>query len=281
MFRQPKNRWLSRAVLTVACGALAQGQPPKFEVATIKLAPAGAYGMFVRFDPGGRVSLTNMTLKGMIGFAWNLQPFQVSGGPPWIDSTRYVVAAKPDGSPKSSEIPAMVQALLAERFQLAVHHGTQELPIYAVVLARKDGKLGPRLTQTKEGSCTIFDPSKPRPQPGAPRPRFCGTSGVSPNRLTAIGIPIANLAPMLQMVLDRTVIDKTGLTGNFDLTMEWSPDETQALQGPPDAPKPPPSDSAGPSIFTAIQEQLGLKLESEKGPVDVLIIDRAERPSGD
>jgi uncharacterized protein (TIGR03435 family) len=237
--------------------------------------------MFVQFNPGGRVNLTNMTLKGMIEFAWNLQPFQISGGPPWIDSTRYVVTAKPDGSPKSSEIPAMVQTLLTERFQLVVHHGTEELPIYALVLARKDRTLGPRLTESKEGDCTAFDLSKAptRPQPGAARPRFCGTSGVSPNRLSAIGIPIANLAQMLQMVLGRTVIDKTGLTGNFDLSMEWSPDETQAMQGPPDVPKPPQSDNAGPSIFSAIQEQLGLKLESAKGPVDVLIIDHVERPS--
>jgi uncharacterized protein (TIGR03435 family) len=82
-----------------------------------------------------------------------------------------------------------------------------------------------------------------------------------------------------QMVLDRTVVDRTGLKGNFDLSMGWSPDETQAMRGPPDAPKPPQSDNTGPSIFSAIQEQLGLKLESAKGPVDVLIVDHAEKPS--
>jgi uncharacterized protein (TIGR03435 family) len=266
-------------LLTLAPAARAQNEPPKFEVATIKLAPADGYGNFVEFGPGDGINLTNMTLKGIVGFAWNLQPFQVSGGPPWIDSTRYVITAKPDGGPKSSEIPAMVQALLADRFQLAVHHGTQELPIYALVLARRDGKLGSRLTESKEGDCVPFDRSNARPHPGAPRPRFCGNSGVSPNHLIAIGIPIANLAPMLQMVLGRTVIDKTGLKGNFDVNMEWSPDETQAMQGPPDAPKPAPADNTGPSIFSAIQEQLGLKLESRKGPVDVLIVDHAERPS--
>ena len=266
-------------LLALAPAARAQNKPHKFEVATIKLAAPDAYDTFVEFAPGGRVNLTNMTLKAIVGFAWSLQPFQVVGGPPWIDSTRFVVTAKPEGSAKSSELPAMVQALLADRFQLAVHHGTQELPIYALVLARKDGKLGPRLTESKQGDCTPFDVSKARPQPGAARPRFCGTSGVNPSRLTAIGIPISNLVPMLQMVLGRTVIDKTGLTGRFDLSMEWSPDETQALQGPPDAPKPAPADNTGPSIFSAIQEQLGLKLASEKGPVDVLIVDHAEEPS--
>lgn len=266
-------------LLTLACAARAQNEPPKVEVAIIKLAAPDARDTFVEFAPGGRINLTNMTLKGMVEFAWNLQPSQVAGGPPWVDSTRYVVTAKPDGSPKSSEIPAMVQALLADRFQLAIHHETRELPIYALVLARKDRKLGPRLTESKPGDCTPFDPLKARPQPGATRPRFCGTSGVSPNRLTAIGIPIGNLAPMLQTVLGRIVIDKTGLKGNFDASMEWSPDETQAMQWPPDAPKPGPADNTGPSIFSAIQEQLGLRLKSEKAPVDVLIVDRAEKPS--
>lgn len=268
-------------LLTLAPAVRAQNDPPKFEVATIKPAAADARGMFVQFFPGGRLNMTNMTLKGMIGYAWDLQPFQISGGPAWLDSSRYDVTAKPASSPKQGEIPAMVQALLAEKFQLVVHHGTQELPIYALVLAKKNGKLGPGLTESIAGSCTPFDISKPPPriEPGAVRPRFCGNSGVSPRGLTAVGIPIAKLAPMLQMVLGRTVVDKTGLTGNFDIKMEWTPDETQAMQYPPDAPKPAPADNAGPSIFSAIQEQLGLKLESEKGPVDVLIIDRAEKPS--
>jgi len=254
---------------------------PVFEVATIKPAATDARGTFVEFARGGRINLTNMTLKGMIGFAWDVQPFQISGGPSWLDSVRYDVTAKPEGSAKPGELPVMIQALLADRFQLAVHRGTQELPIYALVLARKDGKLGPGLTESKEGSCSLFDPSNPpaRPQPGnAPR-RGCGNSTVNPSRLAAIGIPIARLLPMLQTVLGRTIVDKTELTGNFDISMEWAPDETQAMQWLPDMPKPLQSDVAGPSLFSAIQQQLGLKLESAKGPVEVIVIDHAEKAS--
>jgi uncharacterized protein (TIGR03435 family) len=266
----------------VTHGALAQTDGrPSFEVATIKLAATNARGTFIEFAPGGRINLTNMTLKGMIGFAWDVQAFQISGGPSWLDSIRYDVTAKPERSPKSGEFPAMVQALLADRFQLAVRHGAKELPIYALILARKDGRLGPGLTESKEGSCTPFDPSRPpqRPLPGTAPRRICGNSSVNPSRLAAIGVPIVNLVPMLQMVLGRTVVDRTGLTGNFDVSMEWAPDETQAMQWPPDVPRPPQSNAAGPSLFAAIQEQLGLKLESAKGPVEVIVIDRAERPS--
>jgi uncharacterized protein (TIGR03435 family) len=247
----------------------------------IKPAATNARGTFIEFAPGGRINLTNMTLKGMIGFAWDVQAFQISGSLSWLDSVRYDVTAKPDRNPKPGEIPAMVQALLADRFQLAVHRGTQELPIYALVLARKDGKLGPGLTVSKEGSCTPFDTSRPqqRPQPGTAPRRTCGNSSVNPSRLSAIGIPIVNLVPMLEMVLERTVVDRTGLTGNFDVGMEWIPNETQAMRWPSDLPKPPQSDIAGPSLFAAIQEQLGLKLESAKGPVEVVVIDHAEKPS--
>jgi uncharacterized protein (TIGR03435 family) len=175
----------------------------------------------------------------------------------------------------------MLQALLADRFQLTLHRETKELPIYALVMARKDGKLGPRLTESKEGGCTMPDPTKPPPppEPGKPATLGCGGMMMSPRRLTASSVPLANLAPTLSRMLGRTVVDKTGLAGKFDISLEWTPDETQAIQLPPDAPKPLPSDGSGPSIFTALQEQLGLKLESQKGPVEIFVIERAEKPS--
>lgn len=174
----------------------------------------------------------------------------------------------------------MLRVLLMDRFQLTIHRGEKELPIYALVMAKK-GKLGPGLMKSKEGSCTPFDPSRQtlRPEPGAAPRLFCGTMSQNPRGLAAFTVPIAKLIQMLSSTLGRAVIDKTGLTGNFDIRMDWTPDETQAFQFPPDAPKPALSDLAGPSLFSAIQEQLGLKLESSRGPVDVLIIDRAEKPS--
>lgn len=261
------------------CGAiLAQ---PHFEVASIKPAPPGGRGMYIRNSPGGRVEMTNMTLKEMIVIAYRIQPYQVSGGPSWIDSARFDVAAKAESNPKPGEMPLMLQAMLADRFQLTLSRETKDLPIYAIVVARKDGKLGPGLVETKAGSCETVDPAKPLPPPappGEPRPRFCGGMRMGNGELHGVGIPVASLAPILSRTLGRTVIDSSGLTAKYDVTMDWAPDDPAVTLGP-DGPRQSSSDRSGPSIFTAIQEQLGLKLEARKGPVEIFIIDRVEKPS--
>lgn len=256
-------------------------QKPQFEVASIKPAAPDARGTYIRNTGGGRVNINNMPLKELIVFAWRVQPFQVSGGPPWIGTDRYDVSAKSENTPKPGELQLMLQTLLEDRFQLKIRHETKDLPVYALVLARKDGKLGPKLTESKEGGCAAPDPTQPprRPEPGQPPPRNCGQQMMSIRTLTAVSVPIANIVPMLARMLGRTVIDKTGLTGKYDISLEWTPDESQTALLPPDAPKPSASDIQGPSIFTALQEQLGLKLESQKGPVDMLVIDRAEKPT--
>ena len=223
-----------------------------------------------------------MTLKEMIVLAWRIQPFQILGGPAWLDSIHYDVTARPEGKPQQTEIPLMLQSLLEDRFKLTIHRETRQLPIYALVVARKDGKLGPRLTKSKEGGCAPPDPSKPPPllQPGERPTLGCGGSMMGPGRMMAVSVPVGNLAPGLSRLLGRTVVDKTGLPGNFDIDMEWAPDDARTTQLlPQEAPKPAPSSVSGPSIFTALQEQLGLKLESRKGPVDILVIERAEKPS--
>jgi uncharacterized protein (TIGR03435 family) len=271
------------AMLVILSGiAGAQNQsPPQFEVASVKPAAPDQRGMFVRTMPGGRVNINNMTLKEMIVIAWRIQPFQVSGGPSWMDSARYDISAKSETTPKEGEVSLMIQALLKERFQLTMHQETKELPVYALVV-KKEGKLGPGLTESKEGSCTPFDASKPPPgppEPGKPRAPGCGGMMMSPRQVTATAAPVSSLAPSLSRMLGRTVIDKTGLTGKYDIVLQWTPDESQVIRQGPDAPPSPPSDSSLPSIFTALQEQLGLKLESQKGPVEIFIIDRAEKPS--
>jgi uncharacterized protein (TIGR03435 family) len=254
---------------------------PEFEVASIKPASPFARNVFIVPGPGGGVSLNNFTLKEMIVLGWRVQPFQISGGPPWLDSVHYDVVAKPETKPKQDEIPLMLQALLADRFQLVIHHDTKELPLFALTLARKDGKLGPKLIP-HEGACTALDPPErlPPSEPGKRPVLPCGAMQIGARTLIAVGVPIASVAPLLARILGSTVIDKTGLTGNFDLRAEWTLDENQALAFLlPGTPPPPPSDTAGPSIFTAMQEQLGLKLISQKGPVEILVIDRAEKPS--
>jgi len=258
---------------------------PQFEVASIKPSAPGQPGMFIRPANGG-LNLSNIPLKEIMTIAWRVQPFQITGGPPWIESVHYDISAKPEQKPEPGQLLLMLQSLLEDRFQLKIHHETKELPIYALVLANKDGKLGPQLTESKEGSCTQFDPSKPPPppDPGKPPTLGCGGMFMGPDRVNGMGVPIAQLTPVLARMLSRTVLDKTGLTGKFDIKAQWTPDQSQ-LQAmappgglPPGMP-PPQFDPNGPSIFTALQEQLGLKLESQKGPVDVIVIDHVEKPS--
>jgi uncharacterized protein (TIGR03435 family) len=253
---------------------------PQFEVASIRQAAPGspAYRMGLTFVPGGRFTVTNYTLKELIELAWEIQPFRISGGPAWIDSVRYNVSAKADHDIEWKEATLMIQSLLIDRFQLAIHHDAKDLPIYALILARKDGRLGPSLIQSREGGCTRADSSGVQPEAGKPPKPRCDMLAVAFRLLKGTSVPPDELALALGNIVGRMVADKTGLTGNFDIDLAWTPDEGQYLQFP-GRPQPPPSDAAPVSIFTAVQEQLGLKLESTRGPVDILVIDRAEKPS--
>jgi uncharacterized protein (TIGR03435 family) len=279
----PSARDVKRTIRTsmllpfLACMLVAQDSAgPTFDVSSIKPGSLGLPGGMIRWNPGGAVRVTNMSLKELIEQAYGVHPFQISGGPAWLDSARYDVNAKPE-NPRQSRIERdrMLQSLLADRFQLTIHRETRELPVYALVLARKDGKLGPKLTESKEGPCAVYDPANPPPFSAI----VCGTTKFNPSHgwLTITSLPLDSPTKTLAQVLGRTVIDKTGLAGKYDMHLEWGPEENQLLQLPPGIPNPPPND--GPAIFVAVQEQLGLKLESQKGPVEVLVIDRAEKPS--
>jgi len=261
---------------------------PAFEVASIKPNNSGDGRVMVAMQPGGRFTATNITLKLMIRNAYQLQDFQIIGGPSWIGSDRFDIVAKAeDGTPQEtpnfnrsgpSQTQLMIRALLAERFQLVVHNENRELPIYALVLARNDGKLGPDLRKS-EVDCTAMAAAArgrgmpPPPAPGE-RPQ-CGIR-IGMGNMAIGGAPLSQIAQAMGNFLGRTVQDKTGLTGNYDASLTWTPD--QMPQRPPGAPETPPVDPNGPSIFTAVQEQLGLKLDSQKAQVSVLVIDRVERP---
>jgi uncharacterized protein (TIGR03435 family) len=254
---------------------------PKFDVASIKLAAPEEHFMFgVRPMPGGGINATNVTLKLLIETAYGLEGFQVFGGPGWIETARYNIEAKPDSPVGPNEWKKMLKNLLANRFQLAFHLEAKELPVYALVLARKDGKLDSGMVESKEGGCIARDPSKPLGPPGRGQPPFCGNVLGGASILTATTATLGDITPMLSRMVGRKVIDKTGLTGKYDITLKYTPDENQlAMMVPPGAPPPPTADTTGPSLFTALQEQLGLKLESEKGLVEIFVIDRADRPS--
>lgn len=280
--------------VAVRLGAQAgQTQPagPAFEVASVKPNNSGDGRVFFANQPGGRFTATNVTLKLLIRNAYQLQDFQIVGGPNWINSDHFDIVAKAEeGTPVEapnpnrtgpSQIQLMIRALLAERFQLVAHNETRELPIYALVLARSDGKLGPELRKSEVDCAAMFaargragmPPPPGPPQPGERMP--CGFR-IGMGNMSVGGAPLSQLANAMGNFLGRTVLDKTGLTGNYDANLTWTPD--QMPQRPAGAPEPPPVDPNGPSIFTAVQEQLGLKLDSQKGPVAVFVIDRAERP---
>jgi len=265
--------------------AVAQSPAAKraeFEVASVKPNTSGT--PMVRINGGlgsPRFAATNMSLRMLITFAYNVKNFQISGGNGVIDAGRYDVEAKAaEAKPTEEQSRQMLQALLEDRFRLMVHRETKEVLIYALVAV----KGGTKLTQLKEGSCVKFDPASPPgfPAPGQPPPLFCGGFMMGPNILRGGGVSMKQFVDGLSNILGRPVIDKTGYTGTFDVALEFSQEgvDMASLFGglPPMGPTPPGDDSK-PSIFTTVQELLGLKLESQKGPAEILVVDHAERAS--
>jgi uncharacterized protein (TIGR03435 family) len=245
---------------------------------------SGNAGSGSRFEPGGRFTATNITLRALIGNAYGapLQPLlnnQLVGGPDWIDSEHFDILAKAEGNIPSgpdSPLPLMIRALLAERFKLAVHNETRELPIYALVMARSDRRIGERIKPSAI-DCSARGRGNPPPAPPPPGERpSCGIRFLIGN-MAGGGVTMAQFASALSRFVGRPVVEKTELSGGFDIDLKWTPDR---LPPPASAGAPPfqaPVDPDGPSIFTAVQEQLGLKLDPQNGPIDVLVIDRVER----
>ena len=246
-----------------AQNAATMQSPPagtEFDVAAIHAHNPQPHERSHIIDSSGRFTTINVDLKTIIQWAYDLPQSRIVGGPSWLGSARWDIEAKADNAldmQKDYDPTAarqqkrqMVQALLAERFHLAVHRETRELPIYDLVVAKD----GPKFTSTKaDGS------------------RFDRSNG----RIAVEGgdNTVQVLAEQLAETLGRVVVDKTGVEGRYKIALTWTPDDRAA---PPSSAT---ADDSGPSIFTALQEQLGLKLESDKGPVEVLIVDNAEMPS--
>jgi uncharacterized protein (TIGR03435 family) len=286
--------WVMSMTLAAAIPTFSQvpgTAKPSFEVATIKRNTAVQGGSRQGDQPGGRFSATRVTLRSLIGFAKYPGGGNVLGGPSWMDSDLWDVEAKAaegsvqprprllDLNATAGTIQLMVQSLLEDRFQLKVHSETRELPVYELTVA----KGGPKAKLAEDQSPPMM------PEPGAPPPL---PAGAVPRGLMRMGrgdfedsaISIDSLASALAaLYLGRPVIDKTGLKGFYDIKLRWMPDPASNA-GPfqPGAPIAGPDTAADPSglsILTAIQEQLGLKLESAKGPVEMLVIDSVQKPS--
>jgi bla regulator protein BlaR1 len=235
--------------------AFAQEQPgPAFEVASVKPAEPSDKPGFLQSAPG-RLNLSGVTVRMLIQQAWAISGYRIYGGPSWLDSTRYNITAKAaDGAGNLTldQMRPMLQTLLTDRFRLALHREKRELPLYRLIVSKN----GPKL---KESAVS-----------GAPQSRM------ATGQITDEKAGMDTLASQLGQQLGRFVVNQTALKGDFDFHVEWTPDPGQNLGG--ESETPPPAGADGPSIFTALQQQLGLKLESAKGPVEVLVIDHAEKP---
>jgi uncharacterized protein (TIGR03435 family) len=255
----------------------AAGQRLAFEVASIKRTPADTGpGADFAAQPGGRLHVRNNGVANLIANAYGVQGYLLVGGPEWIRADRYDMEAKADGEPSRPEMMLMLQTLLADRFQLRVHRETRQLPAYVLTVARG----GAKLTPTKEGDCVAPRPDgAPAPPlaPGEIRRPGCGNNNMNtrtnpPNvTWTAAGIDAGGVAGALANYFRRPVVNRTGLTGSFNIQQDLPPLQPATTDGGA-------LDSAA-SVFTVLQEQLGLRVEEGRGPVEVLVVDRVERPT--
>jgi uncharacterized protein (TIGR03435 family) len=243
---------------------------PQFDVASVKMNTSGTTGSRFRPTRGG-IDGQNVVLKLLLNYAYGVEGFNISGGPAWINSERFDVQAK--GAPEASDpqVRVMLQSLLEGRFKLQVHRETKESPVFVLTAAKGGIKLQP----LKEGSCTVRDPNTPPAAAAVPGAKpLCGAikGGVNgPNQvIEVVGMDTGTWVRTLASMLGRTVVNETGLSGPLDLLhFEYSRDELSAAV----------LDSGGNSISSALRDQLGLKLETARRPIEVLVIDHVERPS--
>lgn len=299
------------ATLTVAVFGLglgidwrAQAQAPAttdlasltFEVASVKSNKSGDGRVMIGGQPG-RFNMTNVPLRQIIQLAYQIQPFQLIGAPNWASDDRFDVVAKPPANvPPAGPLAAgspgplqyMLRNLLADRFKLRAHTESREMPIYALVLARSDGKLGSKIKPAAVDCAAMRGRGPGAPPPAPPAPGEVPQCGVSMGigSIGAGSVPMTQLATLLSQRVGRIVVDKTGLTGVYDFNLDFTPDQIPGAGGPgpvlpPGAPALPPVDPNGPSIYTALQEQLGLKLDSQRGPVEVTVVDSVDHPTED
>ncbi len=297
------------ALIASAATAQAGETAPTFDVASVKpAAPTTPGRIMVRMSGGpgspdpGQITYTNVSMKNLLMAAYDVKGYQLSG-PGWLDSERYDIVAKiPEGATKE-QFQLMLQNLLSERFKLKLHRETKDLPIYALVVGKNGVKMKESSKDDPAPDAAGAPPPPSRgPGPGEIRMTKNGMPQLPPGggrrsimlmiggkmRLQANQQPTTAIAEMLGNQLGRPVVDQTGLTGNYDYTLEFVPEGAAHMPGmpgmtPPDgggAPGTPSAnspDAAGPTLTTAIAEQLGLKLEPKKGPIALLVIDAAEK----
>lgn len=300
------RRFATSRVLLLTCGVAgvtlavtARGQSssasaqqaPQFEAASVKPS-AGTRERAFDLSPGGRFAAKNATLRDLVHMAYALPSgrlrleSQIVGGPGWTNADRFDVVAKAEGMPAGfdarhtaqgaahdneltaiDQVRLMLRAVLSDRFKLAAHSELRQLPMFALVKARSDGRLGPQLHATSVDCVAARD---------AGTGSCGGFRALEPGHVIGRVTTMSAIAQFLEGTVNNAVSDSTGLTGAYDMELRWAPLQLQRPAGADPAVNP-----DAPSIFAALQEQLGLKLESFKGPVDVLVIDHVEKPTPD
>ncbi len=256
------------ARLILATAIFASAQPPsntarEFEVGSIRPTAPGARGRGVEYAAGGRFTASGMSLSSLIQEAYGIRGFQISGGPDWVRSDLYTITAKAESDANKDQVRVMLQRLLADRFKLTLRRESKEVNVYALVV----GKGGPKLKEVQLKEVQLDEANSNR----GVRFRGLGKIAGVMASTTQLAVMLSDIRMNGVSILDRPVLDRTGLTGVYDFTLEWSGEEQSSDR---DAVNP-----SGSSIFTAVQEQLGLKLETQKAPVEFFIIDQVAKPT--
>ena len=288
-----KNNIVAGALLIFAGNVAGMAQSPGpvvFEVASVKPNNSGDFKRAIGPGPGGRFQALNQTLRELVSFAYGVDMsrarLQITGGPQWMDRDRFDIdAVAPGGSATPAQSREMVRALLSERFKLQAHRETREVPTYDLVLDRDDRRLGPRLRpstidcQARRAAARAGGPPPapqgPPPDPVTVRP-VCGLRQ-TPSMFAGDAVTSGQLVSALAPAAGRIVFDHTGLSGYFDIDLEWNPGQEQTPR--PDGAPAQTINPSAPPIFTAIREQLGLRLEGGHAPIEVVVVHAAERPA--
>jgi uncharacterized protein (TIGR03435 family) len=274
------------ALATMHPGLLAQSETSlSFEVASIKQSTSGQTDMNFNIMPNGRLVATNVPVQLLLRIAHAVQPYQLVNAPDWVESDRYdILATAPQGVAMSFQtLPGMLRQMLADRLELNVRKDVRPMPIYKLVRARTDGRLGTEIAKSSVDCAALLGRqggAAAAPSPPSPPSRFglmpC-TMSTGVGRISMSGLQMSNLVRELSGRAGRVVIDDTGLDGQWDLELQYTPDlapnasadDTNAAAAVP---------NAQPSLFTALQQQLGLKLQADRGPVEVLVVEKISRP---
>lgn len=262
--------------------------PLSFEAASIKPSEAKNPGIGIRRQPGGRFNTFNAPVKMLITFAYQIQDYQLAGAPGWISNDRFDIVAKFPGDPPpivpgsgADHMMLAMRTLLADRFKLVVHRETRQLDIYALTTV-KPGQPGPAMKPANAEDCSPATLAArrggPPPAPGTPFP-VCGIQQ-GPGRIRFGGFPLSLFASGISNRLGRSVVDRTGLSGNWNFELTFAAEVPPPGALPPGV-DPPAVDPNAPDLFTAVREQLGIKIDSAKGPVEMLVIDSVSQPTAD